>query len=564
MVRTKRVGKYELGRTLGEGTFAKVKYARDTESGRGVAIKVVDKDRILRNKMRDQLKKEIAVMRSLRPHPCIVQLLEVLASRSKIYLVLELVTGGELFDKVVAAGCLPEAEARKYFQQLIDGIEHCHTHGICHRDIKPENLLLDSQGHLKISDFGLSALPTANAEMLKTTCGTPNYVAPEVLADRGYDGKPADIWACGVVLYVLLAGYLPFDEPQLSTLFKKIKSADFTYPSTHLITLLSLSSGTLCTTCGIPVGFCFWLAEWLANMLGAPIRTGWIGKEARSLITSLLEPNPYKRLTLSQLKKTPFFQKHYLPSAPSTAPSDYQDPSQADLDALFNSIVDEVTTDQSASVSGDGKSRFITIDHPARLNAFELLTLSSGLDLSAMFNRRPDMVARQTRFVSRKPPHEIMAQIVAVGSAFGFTTHTRSFKVKLEGNVGNCNQPMSLVFQLMEMAPNLYLVEARKMKGDTIDYHKMYQRMRKDLEGLMMPKTLHQTAAAPAGFAPLTPTTLPARAVSATAATLSASLQPASLPVTPAQKFPPPTPPAKRKDAEGVKAKLSALLSPAR
>ena len=136
-----------------------------------------------------------------RRHPNIVQLREVLASRSKIFIVLELVTGGELFDQIVKEGKFTEDKARYYFRQLVHGLEYCNSKGVCHRDLKPENLLLDGQNDLKISDFGLSALYTGGDEetasrttLLHTTCGTPNYVAPEVLEDNGYDGRSADIW----------------------------------------------------------------------------------------------------------------------------------------------------------------------------------------------------------------------------------------------------------------------------------------------------------------------------------------------------------------------------------
>ncbi|CAH2078078.1 unnamed protein product [Thlaspi arvense] len=183
----RKVGKYELGRTIGEGTFAKVKFAQNTETGESVAMKIVDRSTILKRKMVDQIKREISIMKLVR-HPCVV-----LASRTKIYIILEYITGGELFDKIVRNGRLSEAEARKYFQQLIDGVDYCHSKGVYHRDLKPENLLLDSQGNLKISDFGLSALPEQGVTILKTTCGTPNYVAPEVLSHKGYNGAVADI-----------------------------------------------------------------------------------------------------------------------------------------------------------------------------------------------------------------------------------------------------------------------------------------------------------------------------------------------------------------------------------
>jgi serine/threonine protein kinase len=128
-------------------------------------------------------------------------------------------------------GRLNEADARRYFQQLIDGVDFCHSKGVYHRDLKPENLLLDSQGNLKISDFGLSAWPAQGGALLRTTCGTPNYVAPEVLSHKGYDGALADTWSCGVILYVLLAGYLPFDEVDLTTLYGTIESAEYSFPA---------------------------------------------------------------------------------------------------------------------------------------------------------------------------------------------------------------------------------------------------------------------------------------------------------------------------------------------
>ncbi|KAF3590807.1 hypothetical protein DY000_02023069 [Brassica cretica] len=217
-----RVGKYELGRTLGEGTFAKVKFARNVEKGESVAIKVIDKEKVLKNKMIAQIKREISTMKLIK-HPNVIRMIEVMASKTKIYFVLELVTGGELFDKISSTGRLKEDEARKYFQQLINAVDYCHSRGVYHRDLKPENLLLDANGTLKVSDFGLSALPQQVREdgLLHTTCGTPNYVAPEVINNKGYDGAKADLWSCGVILFVLMAGYLPFEDSNLTSLYKK-------------------------------------------------------------------------------------------------------------------------------------------------------------------------------------------------------------------------------------------------------------------------------------------------------------------------------------------------------
>jgi serine/threonine protein kinase len=227
--RKKLVGRYEVGRTIGQGSFAKVKFAVDTDTGAPVAMKVLDKATILNHRMLQQIKKEISIMKIVR-HPNIVRLNEVLAGQTKIYIILELMTGGELFDKVARQGKLRENEARKYFQQLIDAIDYCHSKGVYHRDLKPENLLLDSRGNLKVSDFGLSTLSQNGGGLLHTTCGTPNYIAPEVLSNEGYDGSAADLWSCGVILYVLMAGYLPFEESDLTTLYDKIIAARFSCP----------------------------------------------------------------------------------------------------------------------------------------------------------------------------------------------------------------------------------------------------------------------------------------------------------------------------------------------
>ena len=181
-----RSHRYEIGKTLGEGTFGKVKRALNTETQEWVAIKVLDKEKIQKQNMGAQVKKEISIMKLVR-HPHVVQLKEVLASRTKIFIVLELVTGGELFDLIVSQGRFDEKTARNYFQQLVVGTQYCHKQGVVHRDLKPENLLLDDNSNLKISDFGLSSLyeqaagETDRATLLHTTCGTPNCAFPIVV-----------------------------------------------------------------------------------------------------------------------------------------------------------------------------------------------------------------------------------------------------------------------------------------------------------------------------------------------------------------------------------------------
>ncbi|KAJ1392429.1 Serine/threonine-protein kinase, active site [Sesbania bispinosa] len=263
-----RVGKYEIGRTLGEGNFAKVKFAQNTETGENVAIKVLDKQKILKHNMTAQ----------------------VMASKTKIYIVMELVTDGHLSDKIASHGRLKEDEARKYFQHLICAVDYCHSRGVFHRDLKPENLLLGSNGVLKVSDFGLSALHQQVREdgLLHTTCGTPNYIAPEVIQDKGYDGAKADLWSCGVILFILMAGYLPFEDNNLMALYKKIFKAEFTCPP-------------------------------------------WFSSKSKKLINRILDPNPAKRITIAEVIENEWFKKGYVPPKFSGA-----NVSLDDVNAIFS------------------------------------------------------------------------------------------------------------------------------------------------------------------------------------------------------------------------------------
>ena len=207
MGKRKLGGRYELGRTLGVGAFGKVKCATNLKTGQQVAIKILNRADIKKHGLINSVRTEVTALQLIPPHKHIVNLIEVLESKLTLYLVLELVSGGELFDKIKLEGKLNEDVARHYYRQLISALEFMHERKICHRDLKLENLLVDQDGILKVTDFGLSGLHTGNGDQVfKTTLGSPNYVAPEVLIGRGYDGFKADIWSSGVILYVLLAG----------------------------------------------------------------------------------------------------------------------------------------------------------------------------------------------------------------------------------------------------------------------------------------------------------------------------------------------------------------------
>ncbi|KAL2441974.1 Sucrose non-fermenting protein kinase 1 [Exophiala dermatitidis] len=223
-----RLHQYSFVRNIGEGSFGKVKLARHKVTGQEVAMKTINRRKLISRDMAGRIEREIQYLQLLR-HPHIIKLYTVITTKTDIYMVLEYVPM-ELFDYIVKHGRLGEAKARKLFQQIICAVEYCHRHKIVHRDLKPENLLLDKNMNVKIADFGLSNIMT-DGNFLKTSCGSPNYAAPEVIGGKLYAGPEVDVWSCGVILYVFLVGRLPFDDEFIPALFKKIQAGTFHIPS---------------------------------------------------------------------------------------------------------------------------------------------------------------------------------------------------------------------------------------------------------------------------------------------------------------------------------------------
>ncbi|ELR21414.1 protein kinase domain containing protein [Acanthamoeba castellanii str. Neff] len=215
-----RIGMYRLGKTLGVGSFGKVKVAEHEVTGHKVAIKILNRSKIKAlPRMDEKIQREIQMLKFLR-HSHIIKLYEVIETASDIFMIMEYVSGGELFDYIVSHGKLSEDDARRFFQQIISGVDYCHRHRIVHRDLKPENLLLDdSHQNVKIADFGLSNF-MQDGDFLTTSCGSPNYAAPEVISGH-----------CGVILYALVCARLPFDDEHIPNLFKKIRLGAYTIPS---------------------------------------------------------------------------------------------------------------------------------------------------------------------------------------------------------------------------------------------------------------------------------------------------------------------------------------------
>ncbi|KAG6740962.1 hypothetical protein POTOM_056434 [Populus tomentosa] len=471
-----RVGRYELGRTLGEGNFAKVKFARNVETKENVAIKILDKENVLKHKMISQIKREISTMKLIR-HPNVVRMYEVMASKTKIYIVLQFVTGGELFDKIASQGRLKEDEARKYFQQLICAVDYCHSRGVYHRDLKPENLLMDANGILKVSDFGLSALPQQVREdgLLHTTCGTPNYVAPEVINNKGYDGAKADLWSCGVILFVLMAGYLPFEEANLMALYKKydLENEDpkFFLDLAHSITLSwthGLQSDPLCMSAFVNL-FCCCIFK--ADFTCPP----WFSSSAKKLIKRILDPNPSTRITIAELIENEWFKKGYKPPAFEQA-----NVSLDDVNSIFNESVDSRNLVVERREEG-----FIGPMAPVTMNAFELISTSQGLNLSSLFEKQMGLVKRESRFTSKHSASEIISKIEAAAVPLGFDVKKNNFKMKLQGDKDGRKGRLSVATEIFEVAPSLYMVEVRKSGGDTLEFHKFYKNLSTGLKDIV-------------------------------------------------------------------------------
>jgi len=220
---------YKLGKKLGEGTFSVVREATHVESGERVAVKCITKSGLSADDD-DALKIEVAVMYELR-HPNIVRFYDFFDEKKHYYLVTELLEGGELFDRIVEKEFYSEDEARRVIQTVCEAIGFCHQRQIVHRDLKPENILLTSKRDdavIKIADFGFAK--KVQGKGLTTACGTPGYVAPEILTNQHY-GTAVDMWSIGVIAYILLCGYPPFHDENQRKLFKMIERADYQFDS---------------------------------------------------------------------------------------------------------------------------------------------------------------------------------------------------------------------------------------------------------------------------------------------------------------------------------------------
>ncbi|XP_052119863.1 calcium/calmodulin-dependent protein kinase type II alpha chain isoform X12 [Frankliniella occidentalis] len=258
---------YDLKEELGKGAFSVVRRCVQKSTGLEFAAKIINTKKLSARDFQ-KLEREARICRKLQ-HPNIVRLHDSIQEEHFHYLVFDLVTGGELFEDIVAREFYSEADASHCIQQILESVHHCHSNGVVHRDLKPENLLLASKAKgaaVKLADFGLAIEVPGDQQAWFGFAGTPGYLSPEVLKKEPY-GKPVDIWACGVILYILLVGYPPFWDEDQHRLYAQIKIGAYDYPS----------------------------PEW-----------DTVTAEAKSLINEMLTVNPSKRITASEALKHPW------------------------------------------------------------------------------------------------------------------------------------------------------------------------------------------------------------------------------------------------------------------
>ncbi|XP_055830700.1 CBL-interacting protein kinase 18-like [Solanum dulcamara] len=411
--------KYELGRLLGQGNFGKVYNGRNLKGGHSVAIKIIDKEKVQKAGLIEQTKREIYVM-ALVKHPHVVQLYEVMATKTKIYFVIEHAKGGELFNKLTK-GRLKEDVARKFFQQLISAVVFCHSRNVYHRDLKSENILLDENGNIKLSDLRLSALAESKQQdgLLHTTCGTPAYVAPEVIGRKGYDGAQADSWSCGVILFVLLSSYHPFHDSNLMNMYKKISRAQYKCPN-------------------------------------------WFPLEVRKLFSRILDPNPYTRISIAKIKESSWFKKGSESRHVGTKQVVKQNV-VPDCDAISRSNLENSTSFSDTKLE---------LKKPANVNAFDIISFSRGFDLSGLFTRNDQK--EELQFTSVKPAPVILSKLEKVGRNLNLEIKkTEGGFFRLEGLNKRKYVTLCIDVHIFEITESYYLIELRRSSGDAIEYQNM-------------------------------------------------------------------------------------------
>jgi len=475
----RKLGPYIVKETLGEGGFSKVKLGIHEKTGEKVALKLLKNKSKLTKQARNQVEREVQSMTKIE-HPNVLRMKEIDwectwtkkngKKQNVILIVLELATGGELFEFLSYTGFFEESIARTYFQQLMSGVEFCHSKGVAHRDLKPENLLLDDQFTLKLADFGFSNVVCVTHNLMFTECGTPGYMAPEVAKGKGYDGAKADIWACGVILFIMLAGFPPFQKPSNSDWwFNKLSN------NKHAL---------------------FWQAH---------SRSAYFSDQTKDFINKILNPDPEKRITIADMKKHPWWKGATITHTSLQAELNRR---KATVDSVKNKEKEKKKKEKESLQSdtvmrGDGDPS--TDDLPSSPPTFTFKhqvydtptrDLTKQLDFQEESKEGKPLVldnsvARYTRFASSASPTSVVDRISEVITTMGGKT-ARKDNFKLKSQFG----ALTFVAQVFADPSNEKNVVAdfRKKAGSAVEFRSLYQEIRAQLADIVLqPKSTETT-----------------------------------------------------------------------
>lgn len=460
---------WDFVETLGEGAYGEVKLAVNRETEQAIAVKIIDVEKAA--DCYDNVRKEICIHRMLQD----VHVIRFYGQRTegkKQYLFLECAGGGELFDRIEPDVGMPLSQAHRYFRQLIEGVEYLHKQGVTHRDIKPENLLLDADDNLKITDFGLSTVfrHKGKERLLGKCCGTPPYVAPEVLLKGEYRAEPADIWSCGIVLVAMLAGELPWDEPTKSN--KEYN-------------------------------------DWLNGRVN---RTPWCKMDPQSLdfLSEILVENAKRRLTIPQIKKERWFSRSISTSrsprdgcSPGNTPTgtgtfkrrcteadvsspqrpkrhkDHISASQPEprrLDSGIGSGALELVDDE-ATVNGLCFSQPVHLDH---------MLLSTQMQSTPGTSQSPfqSLVKRMTRFHTKRSADKTLHKLKEVLDKLKYSFTVNSPRQVTILTTDRRQNKLSVKVNLIDMHPSL-LVDFRLSKGDGLDFKRHFLKIKAQLKDII-------------------------------------------------------------------------------
>lgn len=480
---TSKLGPYIIKQTLGEGGFSKVKLGVHEKTGEKVALKMLKNKSKLTKPVRKQVEREIGAMTKI-DHANVLRMKEVDwdctytkkngKQQNIILVVLELATGGELFEFLSYTGFFEESIARTYFHQLMSGVECCHSEGVVHRDLKPENLLLDDQFTLKIADFGFSNIVCSAHKLMFTECGTPGYMAPEMIRNpKGYDGMKADIWACGVILFIMLAGFPPFQKPDLSDWwFNKLVNGK------HAL---------------------FWQAH---------SRSAYFSDQTKDFLNKILNPDPEKRISIADMKKHPWWKGTTITNVALVSELQRR---KNTVDTVKSKEKEKKKKEKEKESALDGRGEVRALgdslstedDLPATPPTFKFKhqvytiaaepaftgELSFGDDESTTETKEKkpevfdDTITRYTRFNSATSASKIVDRLGEVLKTLGLKSSSRdNFKLKVESS------DVSFMVQVFmdSKIEDQHVVDFRKIKGSSAEFRSLYQEIRAYLADIVL------------------------------------------------------------------------------